>query len=116
MLPWQTKRTRVLSFIGSVSFRNFLRHASVALCMFSAAACSRTGPHDGIAKASAMCDSITRVDSLPSVLKEASGIAESRQQPGLLWVHNDGENPLVIFALDTLAHIRAHLRIGGATK
>ncbi len=59
----------------------------------------------------AACDNLTRVDTLATPLREASGIAASRSHPGILWVHNDGGNENVVFAIDTAGHVngRVHL-------
>jgi hypothetical protein len=46
-------------------------------------------------------------------LPEASGIAASRRNPGVLWSHNDSGEP-VVFALDTLGRVRGRVRIVGA--
>ena len=35
------------------------------------------------------------------LLTEASGIAASRNNPGVLWTHNDSGNPAVVYALDS---------------
>jgi hypothetical protein len=88
------------------------------LCAFTAtaaAACDRdannnTDPDARTAHASA-CDSISRVDSLPTSLREASGLTASRHYEGVLWSHNDSDNPLVITAIDTLARVLSTVRI-----
>jgi hypothetical protein len=46
-------------------------------------------------------------------LPEASGVAVSRRNPGVLWSHNDSGEP-VVFALDTLGRVRGRVRIVGA--
>lgn len=33
-------------------------------------------------------------------LREASGLVASRRHPGVLWTHNDGDNPAELFAID----------------
>jgi hypothetical protein len=43
-------------------------------------------------------------------LDESSGVAPSRQHPGLLWTHNDGPAPLV-FATDTTGAAAGSLRL-----
>jgi hypothetical protein len=40
-------------------------------------------------------------DLQPMELEEASGLAASRQNPGVLWSHNDNDTPGVVFALST---------------
>lgn len=43
-------------------------------------------------------------------LKEISGMAASRVQPGILWVHNDGDKPW-LSALSTNGDVRAQFRL-----
>ena len=57
-----------------------------------------------------LCEAPHRIAAVPDELKEASGLAISRRNPGILWVHNDGGAP-VLFALDTLGRVRARIRI-----
>jgi hypothetical protein len=57
------------------------------------------------------CSNIATVDTLPASLREASGIAASRHYDGILWAHNDSDNPLTITALDTLARAIRTIRI-----
>ena len=57
------------------------------------------------------CGAVTRIDTLPPILREASGIAVSHARPDILWVHNDSNNPFVIVALDTLGRVRGRVRI-----
>jgi hypothetical protein len=47
---------------------------------------------------------------LPEI-PEASGLAVSRRDPGLLWSHNDSGNAAVLFALDTAGTLRGHVRV-----
>lgn len=56
------------------------------------------------------CEAPQRIASLPSQLREASGVAVSRRNPGILWVHNDSGDP-ILFALDTLGKLRGQVRI-----
>lgn len=93
--------------------RRFIVHCALCLPLMSFACDAHRDNADiGISAASRVsCDAITHIDSLPSLLREASGVASSRTHPGILWVHNDGENPYVMFALDTLGRIRGRIRI-----
>jgi hypothetical protein len=59
-----------------------------------------------------LCETPQRIAALPRELNEASGLAVSRRNPGILWVHNDDGAP-ILFALDTLGNLRARLRILG---
>jgi hypothetical protein len=45
-------------------------------------------------------------------LKEISGLAASRQNPGLFWVHNDSGNKPEIYLIDTSLEIHLTCRIG----
>ena len=64
------------------------------------------------AMTAALCETAQRIAALPRELNEASGLALSRRNPGILWVHNDDGAP-ILFALDTLGNLRGHLRIVG---
>ena len=57
-----------------------------------------------------VCETPQRVAALPDRLREASGVAVSRRNPGILWVHNDSGDP-VLFAIDTLGNLRGRVRI-----
>ena len=48
-------------------------------------------------------------------IDEASGIVASRQNPGVLWVHNDSGDVPRLFALDARGELLGVCRIGGAT-
>ncbi|MBN1425460.1 hypothetical protein JXA88_12980 [Candidatus Fermentibacteria bacterium] len=50
-------------------------------------------------------------------IDEASGIAASRRNPGVLWTHNDSGNPNVIYALsDDGTHLGAYTVAGAANR
>lgn len=49
-------------------------------------------------------------------LKESSGVAVSRAQPGVLWSINDSGNDPVLFATDTLGQDRGTFTVAGATN
>jgi hypothetical protein len=53
--------------------------------------------------------------SLPDV-DEASGLAVSRQYPGVLWSHNDSGNATVLFALDTAGAVRGRVQVPADTR
>lgn len=42
----------------------------------------------------------------PDTLAEVSGIAASRQSPGVLWMHNDSGNAPAVYAIDTAGQVR----------
>lgn len=46
-------------------------------------------------------------------LAEISGIAASRQHPGIFWLHNDGNNAAELHAIDGGGNHRATLRLAG---
>ncbi len=55
-----------------------------------------------------------RVATMPDQLSEISGLAASRQQEGVLWVHNDsGAGPLV-YAVNTRGKLLGTFRLKGA--
>jgi hypothetical protein len=49
-----------------------------------------------------------------SHLRESSGLAGSRRQPGVLWTVNDSGNPPELFAIDSSGRDRGVFRIEGA--
>lgn len=47
-------------------------------------------------------------------IAEASGLAASRRHPGVLWLHNDGDNPAALVAVDAASGaVRGELAIEG---
>lgn len=66
-------------------------------------------PQSDVSETSA-CAPPQRVALLPPELNEASGVAVSHRNPGILWVHNDSGDP-ILFALDTLGNLRGRVRI-----
>jgi len=49
-------------------------------------------------------------------LRESSGVAVSRTQPGVLWTHNDSGNPAELFATDTAGRLLGIWSVAGATN
>ena len=47
-------------------------------------------------------------------LPEISGIAASRQQDGIFWVHNDSGDAAVVYAVETSGRVRSVFRVTGA--
>jgi hypothetical protein len=47
-------------------------------------------------------------------LRESSGVAVSREHPGVLWTFNDSDNPPYLFATDTLGRDRGTFEVTGA--
>jgi hypothetical protein len=52
---------------------------------------------------------------MPEIL-EASGLAVSRRNPGLLWSHNDSGSAAILFALDTSGVVRARIHVPIVTR
>jgi hypothetical protein len=51
---------------------------------------------------------------IPSTNPEASGIVASRQNPGVLWVHNDSGAPPRVFAINARGDLLGICNVGGA--
>jgi hypothetical protein len=64
------------------------------------------------AVAEAACSDLRMIARLPD-LPEASGLAVSRTQPGVVWTHNDSGKPIV-FAVGTDGALRARVTVAGA--
>lgn len=60
------------------------------------------------------CDQAVRVADLPSALDEASGVALSRRQPGLLWIHNDSDGTPKLYAVSSDGTLAAEIGVPGA--
>jgi len=52
---------------------------------------------------------------LPEI-PEASGLAVSRRNPGILWSHNDSGNATLLFALDAAGALRGRVRVPIRTR
>ena len=48
------------------------------------------------------------------LIRETSGIGASRNNPGVLWVHNDSDGPPQVFAVNTQGEILGTYRLTGA--
>jgi hypothetical protein len=55
----------------------------------------------------------SRTGALSAELNEASGITASRSNPGIFWVHND-DNPPVLYAIDSAGTVKARVRVADA--
>lgn len=55
---------------------------------------------------------VARIDN--AQIREASGLASSRRNPGLLWVHNDGDSPAQVIAIDYAGSTHANLTLENA--
>ncbi|HSJ07541.1 MAG TPA: hypothetical protein VK936_12625 [Longimicrobiales bacterium] len=83
------------------------RIAGFALALFISACAGNTA-------GDALCTDATRVATLPPALDEASGIALSRRNPGMLWVHNDSEGTPALYALRADGSLRAEIELPDA--
>lgn len=61
------------------------------------------------------CVVTQRTTSLPEI-QEASGLAVSRRNPGILWSHNDSGNASRLFALDRQGTVRGRVRVPIRTR
>lgn len=69
----------------------------------------------GSADAAAECRVSGPGHDLPGALKESSGLAQGRLNPGLFWSHNDAGNAPVIYGVSSEGSLGATVRIQGAT-
>jgi hypothetical protein len=79
-------------------------------------AAGESGWHDASPTNSPSCAPPHRTGTLPGELHEASGIAASRQYPGVLWTHNDSGNPTILFAIDSTGKVIERVRVRDATS
>jgi hypothetical protein len=61
------------------------------------------------------CVVVSGPGALPDI-QEASGLAVSRRNQGVLWSHNDSGNAAVLFALDAAGTLRGRLRVPVRTR
>jgi hypothetical protein len=57
---------------------------------------------------------LREIAPLPEVLRESSGLAVSRTQPGVVWSHNDSGNTATLYAIDLNARLLATVRVADA--
>lgn len=67
--------------------------------------------------ASVLCGGIsaTRTGRLPQGLDEVSGLVASREQPGVLWVHNDSGDDARVYAIRGDGSLVATVEVAGAS-
>lgn len=91
----------------------------VALLVLSCAPATRSGPDAGPV-ASGPCEAWLPAENVAQIaidgLPEASGLAASRAQPGVLFTHNDSGNPAELFALDVSGKWLGTWTIDGVTN
>src|SRR5919108_2770180 len=113
MVPRHTKRTPILSLLAlSVAVlppnRSFLfpmtRHAAEVAAPLIACAGSDVPP-------APVCENPQILATLPAQIHEASGIALSRRQPGLFWIHNDSRRAPLLYAVDSVGRVHATARL-----
>jgi hypothetical protein len=63
-----------------------------------------------------VCDPPDAIHPLPDDVAESSGVAASRDYPGVFWTHNDSGWDPVIFAVDSSGAVLARVRVAGATN
>jgi hypothetical protein len=54
---------------------------------------------------------LQEIAPLPEVLRESSGLAISRTQPGVIWSHNDSGDTPTLYAIDLKARLLAIVRV-----
>ena len=96
------------------------------LAVFAVLVATREEPPEGsrpargsLARAPAGEAAATRsviVGRVPDPVVEASGLAASRRNRGVVWTHNDSGGAPVLYALGRRARMRAALPVGGATN
>lgn len=60
------------------------------------------------------CEPAGLARALPEILRESSGVAWSRSQPGVLFTHNDGGHEASIYALDIQGALLGKIPLEGA--
>jgi hypothetical protein len=63
-----------------------------------------------------VCELPTVSVELPADIQESSGVAASRQYPGVFWTHNDSGWDPVVFAVDSTGAILARVRVPDVTN
>jgi len=76
---------------------------------------SRMLRDSGSAGAAAECRVTGPGHDLPRNLKESSGLAQGRSNPGLFWSHNDAGNSPVLYGVSSEGSLGATVRVQGAT-
>jgi hypothetical protein len=77
-------------------------------------ASDRMSLDSGTGAAAADCQVSGPGSDLPKDLKESSGLAQGRRNPGLFWSHNDAGNPPVLYGVSSDGSLGATVRIQGA--
>lgn len=61
-------------------------------------------------------DSIPSVVTVTPIINEASGIADSRRNPGFLWAQEDGGNPTQLYLLSHAGTVQKEIFLDGVTN
>ena len=80
------------------------RHAAAVAATLIACAGSDVPP-------APVCENPQILATLPAQIHEASGIALSRRQPGLFWIHNDSRRAPLLYAVDSVGRVHATARL-----
>jgi hypothetical protein len=95
--------------------RHTPRTAALALGLLGSLACE-PAPDTVEWDDGGVCDPPDLSVPLPDDIPESSGVATSRNHPGVFWTHNDSGWEPVVFAVDSLGVILARVRVDGATN
>src|SRR5512134_1710243 len=57
---------------------------------------------------------LEEIAPLPDVLRESSGLALSKTQPGVIWSHNDSGDTPTLYAIDLKARLLATVMVDNA--
>lgn len=82
------------------------RTLAVIGIFFGVTAAAQTPPYTG---------GVKLADVAAKFIDEASGIADSRTNPGVLWLHNDSGDGPYLYGVDRKGQLRAVYKVGSAT-
>lgn len=85
----------------------------MASLLVAAAGCG-AGSWDEAAVGEGQCSLLQSSIPLPLEIRESSGVAASRQHPGIFWTHNDAGSDPALFAIDSVGGLIARIELGGA--
>jgi hypothetical protein len=90
----------------------FTRNLLAIVCVIGAIVIAVTVRSDDAAGPCVVVHPTTNLPEIP----EASGLAVSRRNPGILWSHNDSGNASELFALDAAGALRGRVRVPILTR
>ncbi|MGH7448796.1 MAG: hypothetical protein ACRELT_14595, partial [Longimicrobiales bacterium] len=85
------------------TMNHWLRAAATAVLMLMLTACAVPQRDD--------CAAATHIAHFPAKLDEASGLAVSRRDPAVIWVHNDSEGLAMLYAIDRTGRLLAEIAL-----